>query len=377
MKEYRCLPCPVTLKIVTTIDRAEANDSGILVWMSDKAQPLELSWIWVRDHSEDPTSLDPVNRQREVDTFSLDRTSMAKSVDLVDGRVQVEWTDGSPTSLLSSGLLSSLSPAAPMARPWRSPSELEVEFVPFDEVMHTNAGLRRWLEAIGRNGFGLVSGVPTDQASAQSLASRIGYVRRTIFGDMWTLSSEVVEHADSAYGSATLEPHTDGCYSHDGPGMQMFACSERTGTGGESVMVDGFAAADVLRSMDPDSFDLLTRVSVPGHYIEAGIHLQASRPTITLHADGSIRQVTFNNYDRSPFLLPAAEMAAWYNAYSAFHELLVDEASWWTHRLEPGDALMFDNWRCLHGRLAYTGTRVFHGCYVNHEDLESRLRVTA
>jgi trimethyllysine dioxygenase len=37
--------------------------------------------------------------------------------------------------------------------------------------------------------------------------------------------------------------------------------------------------------------------------------------------------------------------------------------------------LVFDNWRCLHGRLEYTGTRVFEGCYHNREDFESKLRV--
>ena len=192
---------------------------------------------------------------------------------------------------------------------------------------------------------------------------------------LWTLSSEVVEHNDSAYSNETLEPHTDGSYSHDGPGMQFFLCDERTGRGGESVLVDGFAAATMLRESDPDSFQILTEVSVPAHYIEDGVHLVASRPTIRLDDEGNILQVTFNNYDRSPFLLEEPKMTQWYRAYSALHTLLIDESSWWKWRLEPGQALIFDNWRCLHGRMGYTGKRVFHGGYLNHEDLESKLRL--
>ena len=37
--------------------------------------------------------------------------------------------------------------------------------------------------------------------------------------------------------------------------------------------------------------------------------------------------------------------------------------------------LVFDNWRRLHGRTAFTGDRKFTGCYTNHEDLEGAYRI--
>jgi trimethyllysine dioxygenase len=37
--------------------------------------------------------------------------------------------------------------------------------------------------------------------------------------------------------------------------------------------------------------------------------------------------------------------------------------------------MMFDNWRVLHGRAAYTGHRHLCGAYLNHEDYESRRRL--
>jgi trimethyllysine dioxygenase len=36
--------------------------------------------------------------------------------------------------------------------------------------------------------------------------------------------------------------------------------------------------------------------------------------------------------------------------------------------------LLFDNWRVLHARDAYTGYRRLAGVYLNKEDVESRLR---
>jgi alpha-ketoglutarate-dependent taurine dioxygenase len=67
-------------------------------------------------------------------------------------------------------------------------------------------------------------------------------------------------------------------------------------------------------------------------------------------------------------------MAAFYRAYGELNRRLSDRANWLSVPLRPGTALIFDNWRTLHGRLGYSGRRVFCGCYHNREDFESRLR---
>ncbi|MEM7325627.1 MAG: TauD/TfdA family dioxygenase [Actinomycetota bacterium] len=373
----------------TTVARLETTDDDLLVWLTGADQPLTLPWFWVRDHSRDPDSFDHHTSQRTVDTFRLTADPRPSSADLVDGDVHVSWPDGSPTSILPATLLASVGQAhliSAIAGPhratlWRDPAEVTSARVPFTELGvggsgDPGAGLAELLAGMSRFGFGVVADVPGNAEGTQQLADAIGYVRRTIFGDIWPLSSDLTDHADSAYGQSTLEPHTDGSYSHDGPGIQLFVCSERTGTGGESILVDGFAAAEALRAEDPEAFELLSTVAVPAHYREPGVDLRAARPTIRLEGD-TVVQVTFNNYDRSPFLLEPDRMRQWYRAYRSFHRLIVDEDSWWIGRLEPGDGLVFDNWRCLHGRLAFTGRRSFFGCYLNHEDLESRQRTNA
>ena len=86
-------------------------------------------------------------------------------------------------------------------------------------------------------------------------------------------------------------------------------------------------------------------------------------------------QISLNHYDRSPMLLPHDEMNAFYRAYGRLRDLANDRARWLSIRLEPGDVLINDNWRVLHGRNAYTGARRFIGCYLNHEDFESKIRL--
>ena len=70
------------------------------------------------------------------------------------------------------------------------------------------------------------------------------------------------------------------------------------------------------------------------------------------------------------------QLARDYGLYADdFDRLANDAALQWRHRLAPGEALLFDNWRVLHGRAAYEGKRRLCGAYLNHEDFESRLRL--
>ena len=340
---------------------------------------LGLSHRWIRDHSQDPAGLDPATLQRRVDTFGLPARIEASDVRVDGDDLVVRWADGAVPSRVSAALLVEVAGISTRPGPvaWSSRSPDLVGRSDCAEVMADDDALLGLLDGLIGDGVVLIQGLdPTPQA-ATALAERIGRVRHTVFGSMWRLATDVVDHLDSAYETTYLEPHTDGTYMTDAPGTQLFCCVERTGTGGESILVDGLAAAEELRRDAPEHFHVLTTVVVPARYVEPGVHLRARRPPIGLDDRGLIRQVSFNNYDRAPFWLPEPEMSAFYAAYSALHDLIVDESRWLEIRLEPGDALLFDNWRVLHGRRAFTGTRVFHGCYHDRDEIESRRRVLA
>lgn len=360
------------------IERVEATNEGALVTFAGNPAPELLTWFWIRDHSQDEHSLNLATLQRQVDTFSLAPTPLPGTVQRSQiGDLQVTWGDGTQARLSADLIWSTRRHDSPESgvQLWPSGTPAVPEPITFAEVVSGSDGLRRLLVQVRDLGFGVVNDLPPTQAGAYELASQIGPPRSTIFGTMWPLSSSVQAHDDTAYSMSYLEPHTDSTYCHDAPGLQLFCCLERDGVGGDSILVDGFAIAEAMRKEVPEDFATLTTVAVPGQYLEAGVHLRAERPAIRLDAAGRVVQVSLNNYDRAPFRLPEPAMTDFYRAYRELHRRVVDRSAWFTVRLEPGQALVFDNWRTLHGRLAYSGSRVFEGCYHNREDFESKLRV--
>ena len=265
--------------------------------------------------------------------------------------------------------------AAPRRRLWdRASLGGRFPSMSHEEIMSGDGGLLRWLSLTEEYGFALATGTPPTIEATRELATRVGYVRETIFGGLWDFTANLA-FQDTAYTPLAIGPHTDGTYSIDSPGFQMFHCLQFDGSGGESTLVDGFQVAERIRREDPASFEVLSSVAVPAHYLGDGVHLWAEHPVIGLDHNGDFRQIAYNNYDRAPFRLPAPRMHAFYRALALFDRLVNDPAHEITMRLAPGTALLFDNWRTLHGRRAYRGFRRLCGAYLNKEDFDSKLRV--
>ncbi len=370
-------------------EHIRADTDGLtVVWEnSDGAKSLTRTfpWFWVRDHGEDDNSLDADTQQRKIDTFAIDSDIRASAVNLdkTNGRIRIDWPGHQTTEITTRRLAQAAAlelDAASLSNPndktyWMAGSMPEpVPVISYEEIMETEAGTLAWLELIENYGFAVVSGTVATKEATVELATRIAPAQRTVFGTYWPLSAEIKDHKDSAYTTQFLSPHTDSTYYHNAAGLQMFNCIEFDGKGGESVVVDGFALARKMQREHPELYQTLTKVMVPAQYIEPGVHLAAERPMFRHNGKGDLAQVSFNNYDRAPFLLEPEEMKAFYEAYGEFNRLAMDQDNWCKIPLRPGMALIFDNWRCLHGRMGYVGKRYFYGCYHNHADYESRLR---
>jgi trimethyllysine dioxygenase len=340
-------------------------------------------WMWVRDHDHDEATLHPVTRQRQIHALTIDPDLVGESATVDGDVVVVEWGGGAGRSALPVAFLERFrAPSAPTARVtvtpelWDAASLVPTPSTPYDAIMTTEEGRDAYVTQVAKYGFALATGTPATAEATEELVRRIAYVRESIFGGFWEFTADLSK-ADTAYTNLELLAHTDGTYSHDAPGLQLLHCLYFDGTGGESTMTDGFRVAQELKDKYPEHYDTLSRVMIPGQYIGDGSHLMSARPVLRHDHTGQLVQVSYNNADRAPFLLPHDEMTAFYAAIRTFEEIANDSRLQWRHVLAPGEAMLFDNWRALHGRASYTGKRKLCGAYLNHEDFESRLRLAA
>ncbi len=357
-------------------------DAELQVSWLGKASQDRFSYAWLRDHCHAKESLHPDTLQRQVDTFTIPGDIAPAKVEITDGgrSLHIVWKHDGFTSILPAAFLWDIAQndgreAAPRRHLWDR--AVMVENFPtmnHADIMASDEGLLRWLSLVEEYGFALASGVPPTNEATKELVTRIGYVRESIFGGMWDFTANMA-FKDTAYTSAAIGPHTDGTYSIDSPGYQMFHCVKFDGSGGESTLVDGFKIAEEIRRSDPIAFEVLSTVKVPAHYLGDGVHLRGEHPVIGLDHNGDVVQIAYNNYDRAPFRLPTPRMNAFYRALKLFNRMINDPANEISMRLAPGTALLFDNWRTLHGRRAYQGVRWLCGAYLNKEDFESKLRV--
>jgi trimethyllysine dioxygenase len=364
---------------VLDISNVTLNQESVdIEWSNDSTASFRL--LWLRDHCRHPESFNHSTHQRNVETFSLPKVPPVKTIKLAEDKqsVVVEWKDEALSSTYNSEFLYSVIKANHTTD---TPSLWDHQSLSLADSMVNFGGQSfeaaevQCVAKLQQYGLALLNEVEPTLEFTEKLAKQFAYIRETVFGGLWDFSNDMA-HGDTAYTNVGIGPHTDGTYSLDPPGLQLLHCIAFDGEGGENIFVDGFKVAELIRVQDPQAFDTLTQVAVPGAYIDEGVVLRAEHPVIRLHSDGSIKQICFNNFDRAPFQLATAEEeAAFYHAYGLFHKLINDPAMQITIQMRPGNAVWFNNWRVLHARNAYTGFRHLAGAYINQEDFQSRLSV--
>ena len=206
------------------------------------------------------------------------------------------------------------------------------------------------------------------------IARTFGFVRETNYGELFDVRVEANPN-NLAFTGAAISPHTDNPYRDPVPTIQLLHCLSNDVDGGESGLVDGFRAAQILREDHPNFFDVLTSTPVTFAWGDESNELRAERPMIELDPVGRIRGVRFNNRSLQTLWRDATHIAEYYDAYRCFARIVKRPELMMTFRLESGDCVAFDNTRVLHARTAFdesgSGRRHLQGCYADLDGLAS------
>lgn len=243
-----------------------------------------------------------------------------------------------------------------------------------------DAYLLSCLQNVARFGFVLLKGASDQPGMVEEAISRFGFLRETNYGRIFDVRS-TADANNLAFTSLGLEPHTDNPYRDPVPGLQLLHCLSNSGDGGETRLIDGFAAAQTLRVNAPDHFEILASTPVRFGWGDTGNSLQASKPVIELALDGSIACIRFNNRAFRSIDAPVDQRRAWRKAIVALADIINAPGSGIDLKLNPGDVLILDNSRVLHGRRSFedSPSRVRHlqGAYADRDGLFSTLSVLA
>lgn len=366
-----------------TLVSARIDGSIVRVGRRD-GRMLDFPSIWLRDNCPCALCRDPGNGQRLLDTLSLPDTPMPARLLTSADTLTVVWAGDSHESRYDAVWLDERALDAESRRS-RHPQPVlwgpEIaECLPsadWASVETQPAAERALLGDFLRYGFAVLRNVPTESGMVARVGDRIGHVRVTNYG-RWFEVKSVPNPNNLAYTGLALGVHTDNPYRDPTPGVQLLHCLESEAPGGDSILVDGFAAAEALRASDPNGFALLTRVPQDYRFADREADLRARQPVITVDAEGRVTDVHFNNRSKAALDAPLEQIEPWYRAYRTFARRLADPAHALVLRLAPGDLLMMANQRALHGRTGFDpskGRRHLQGCYVDMDGVESRLRV--
>ncbi|XP_050076179.1 uncharacterized protein LOC126563576 [Anopheles maculipalpis] len=356
-------------------------------------ESVSVSYVWLRDHCRCKDCYNVETFQRSGSILDLPLDIQPESCEIYDEKINIVWQDGHRSSYDLNVVFSNhvdnfrkrLEEQRAQLVLWdrelitvtnnTSPGYARVTL---NDLLCEDAVVCQVVESLLRYGFAFITKVPPNQQSTEMAVKRIFPVQRTLFGDMWTFSESKMDHSDTAYTNGFLGPHTDNTYFSDAAGLQVLHCIQFNGTGGETLLVDGFQAVNRLRETDPDAYERLCEYPLEAEYMEEEKHHRFIAPVIRKHplVPGAVEQIRFNPYDRAPLrTLAPKEVPQFYADYRKLAVEVHREEAQWKFQLTPGTVLIFDNWRILHGRMAYSGKRVMTGCYVARTEFQSVARV--
>ena len=349
------------------------------VFFESKGLKKEIHPFWLRERVNGEKFVDKSTQQRLFDPTQLQENIQIKNLSLCNDFLEVNFNDGASTKIAVIDIFKEFSSINEIKQiekiKWDS-SFSEQNTFEFDENLFETEEMYKALINFYQYGFVIFKNVPTKDNFIVKFANSIGSVRRTNFGEFFNVQSKLNPN-DLAYTSLNLAPHTDNPYRNPVPCIQILQCIENEVSGGLSTLVDGYTVSEKLKQEFTDYYKILTEVKIRFQFIDQTIVLEDWAEMIQLDESGNFKQVRFSpRLDFVP-LIDKEKLELFYSARKKLSELYNSENYKIEFKLLPGDLLMMDNYRLLHGRTKYDaseGNRFLQGCYIDYDSTEGRLK---
>lgn len=327
--------------------------------------------------------LEPIVRESMLEPTRLPDPAALRSAAVdIEGALLVDWVDR-PTLRIHPGWLRHVADgrhlpasALPPTTAWTAADLSEPPTLDGAAVLYDDSVLESWLSHLVEFGLCRLVNTPTDPDFVGELIGHVGPIRDTNFGPVWSVRA-VVDPDSTANTGLDLGQHTDLPTRETPPGYQFLHCIENTVSGGWSRMSDGWSVTEAIRVEHPEAYEALTTLewvfmnrspNAEHRWIGPIIDHGSPHQPLTLRAFYPVRSAPH---------MAADDVPRAYESLRVFAEVARDPRFQISYPFRPGDLVGFDNRRVLHGRDAFDGggSRHLRGCYADHDDVFSRLRV--
>jgi len=349
------------------------------VFFEKQGAKKEIHPFWLRERVNSENFLDQKTQQRLFDPTMLKNSSEISKVNISDKFLEVSFKDGAYAKLVIENILKEFEKDNELyfinKISWKSDFQNN-NIYKFNKNFFEEKIMYESLLDFYKYGFVIFENVPTQDNFIVNFANSIGSIRRTNFGEFFNVKSKPNPN-DLAYTSLPLAPHTDNPYRKPVPCIQLLHCIENEVGGGLSTLVDGLAVTEELKKEHPSFFQILTEIKVRFQFIDDNVVLEDWAEMIQLDENGRLKQVRISpRLDFVP-LMDKEKLELYYAARNKISEMYNSEKFRIEFKLKPGDLLMMDNYRLLHGRTEYNaneGNRFLQGCYIDYDSTEGKIR---
>ena len=363
-----------------TVVSAETNQSTLNIKWAD-GHSSTFHNIWLRDNCSCNECGDHSGGSRFFELNMMNPTNTVGEVSAENGIIRLTWQeDGHVTdydaSWLRSHCYSESERASRRHQPvlWDASITGNVPEADYGIALDDDAERLKIHDAVRTYGICLLRNVPADVNETEPLAALMGYVRETHYGRIFEIVS-TPNPTIIANAPVPLRPHTDENFREPPPGIMIFHTIQASECGGgASVMTDGFALAEELKRVDPEAYELLSRVPVPHRRFIEDVGLRAEAPMIQHDFFGRINQFRLNERTMGPLDLPPELIEPTYAAIRKLFDISYDPKFHLHHLLDSGEALVFDNARVLHARTGFNGNRHVRLLHIGSDEFYSRWR---
>ena len=359
---------------------AVENGALVVFWSDGNASryhPLLLA-----ENDPSPDTLHPLSRETILTPLAVPADLRVSEAEIeANSTVLVRWSHDRAPSRFHPGWLRGngwfgAGEQSSSVILWKAADQSEPPTFDGQKALSDAATFLKWLTALRDYGVARLEGLPNEDGMLASIVDRVGPVRESNFGRMYTL--EVKDVPDSnAFTSDALLQHIDMPTRECPHGIQFLFCRRNTTRGGEGIYVDGYRVAEDMQAEEPEHFQALCEVEWTYNNRSRTSSYKASGPVIERNRSGDITGIRYNTWLRAPLVASLPEQDRAYRSYRAFAARAQDPAYQMKVVYRSGDLLAFDNRRALHGRNGYDakgGVRFIEGIYSDRDDLHSAIR---